>query len=54
MDDLNDLIPPTPKWLLREARAINSHGQIAGYGLRTDVERPQERAFLLTPALSSR
>jgi len=45
MQDLNDLISPNYAWILREARAINNHGQIVGWG-----NKGQNRhAFLLTP-----
>lgn len=45
MADLNTLIPAGSGWLLREARAINDSGQIAGNGLIGG----QTHAFLLTP-----
>ena len=45
MRDLNDLIPASSGWILREARAINNGGQIVGTG-RVGNE---DRAFLLTP-----
>ncbi len=45
MQDLNDLIDPADDWILREAQAINNHGQIVGWG-----NKGQSRhAFLLTP-----
>ncbi|NES02375.1 MAG: DUF3466 family protein [Okeania sp. SIO2F4] len=45
MQDLNDLIYPANNWILREAQAINNHGQIVGWG-----NKGQSRhAFLLTP-----
>ena len=43
--DLNDLIPTDSGWQLREARAINTAGQIVGVGIRGG----ETRAFLLTP-----
>ncbi|NES68315.1 MAG: DUF3466 family protein, partial [Okeania sp. SIO2D1] len=45
MQDLNDLIDPSSGWVLREARSINSHGQIVGWGTKDQ----SCRAFLLTP-----
>lgn len=46
MLDLNDLIrPENSGWLLIDATAINSFGQIAGFG----IFRNQVHAFLLTP-----
>jgi probable HAF family extracellular repeat protein len=44
--DLNGLIPADAGWILQEARAINSHGQIVGWGRHGG----KKRAFLLTPA----
>jgi probable HAF family extracellular repeat protein len=44
--DLNDLIPADSGWELREARAINTAGQIVGTGILGG----ENRAFLLTPA----
>jgi probable HAF family extracellular repeat protein len=47
MTDLNALVDPLSGWTLIEARAINDHGQIVGYGaLSGDAGT---RAFLLTP-----
>ena len=43
--DLNMLVPPNSNWLLAEADAVNSYGQIAGIG----VTNGQNHAFLLTP-----
>ena len=45
MRDLNDLVAVDSGWMLREARAINSRGQIVGTGRFAG----EERAFLLTP-----
>jgi probable HAF family extracellular repeat protein len=45
MLDLNDLIPKGTGWVLINANAINSVGQITGYGTKGG----QNRAFLLTP-----
>lgn len=45
MSDLNALIPAGTQWRLDAARAINSRGQIVGYGLHLG----QPRAFLATP-----
>ncbi|NEN93400.1 MAG: DUF3466 family protein [Okeania sp. SIO3H1] len=45
MQDLNDLIDPSSGWVLREARSINSHGQIVGWGTKGQ----SCCAFLLTP-----
>ncbi len=45
LTDLNDLLPTNSGWELREARGINEHRQIAGWG----IFNGQERAFLLTP-----
>jgi len=45
MLDLNELIPANTGWFLTEARGINEHGQIVGYGFING----QKRAFLLTP-----
>lgn len=42
--DLNSLIDPLSGWILREATAINSNGDIVGYG----VVNGQIRAFLAT------
>lgn len=47
MKDLNDLIPSDSGWVLVEARAVNTRGQIAGYGRING----QAHAFLLTPRL---
>ncbi|MGI4789406.1 MAG: hypothetical protein ACRYFS_11225 [Janthinobacterium lividum] len=43
--DLNALIDSSSGWKLEEARAINDHGQIVGYG----EHNGQEHGFLLTP-----
>lgn len=43
--DLNFLLATTSQWQLREAKAINNHGQIVGYGSLDGVDH----AFLLTP-----
>ena len=43
--DLNGLIPADSGWILKEARAINSHGQVVGWG----SHEGKKRAFLLTP-----
>ncbi len=45
MQDLNDLIYPADNWILREAQAINNHGQIVGWGNKGE----SRHAFLLTP-----
>jgi len=45
MIDLNDLLDPQAGWILYSAQAINSSGQIVGYGSHNGVKR----AFLLTP-----
>jgi len=45
MQDLNDLIPKDSGWVLINANAINSLGQITGYGTKNGYNR----AFLLTP-----
>ncbi|MGD1716193.1 DUF3466 family protein [Dapis sp. BLCC M172] len=45
MQDLNDLIYPSDDWILREARAINNHGQIVGWGNKGE----SRHGFLLTP-----
>jgi probable HAF family extracellular repeat protein len=45
MVDLNDYIDPSLGWELREATAINVHGQICGSG----IIGGEEHAFLLTP-----
>lgn len=42
---LADFISPAAGWVLREAMAINNHGQIVGVGLHNG----KHRAFLLTP-----
>jgi len=49
--DLNGQLPTGSGWVLREARAINNHGQIVGYGEHTDpvTHRMSRHAFLLTP-----
>ena len=39
MHDLNTGLPASSGWILEEARAINNHGQITGYGLFHDKER---------------
>ena len=44
--DLNSMIDPSSGWTLCEARDINNHGQIVGYGYNS---QGQQRAFLLTP-----
>jgi probable HAF family extracellular repeat protein len=44
MKDLNSLIPPTSGWVLINANAVNSLGQITGYGLI----KGHNHAFLLT------
>jgi len=43
--DLNSLISAEAGWVLQAARAINSHGQIVGWG----THRGKKHAFLLTP-----
>jgi probable HAF family extracellular repeat protein len=43
--DLNTLIPTNSNWVLSEADAVNSAGQIAGYG----VTNGETHVFLLTP-----
>jgi probable HAF family extracellular repeat protein len=45
MRDLNELIPTPSDWILQRAVAINSKGEIAGYG----VFHGQYTSFLLTP-----
>jgi uncharacterized membrane protein len=45
MIDLNDFVPATPPWRLREAVAINNKGQIVGGGTVCNGRR----AFLMTP-----
>lgn len=45
MKDLNTMIPADSGWVLREARGINQHGQIVGFG----VINGQTHGFLLTP-----
>ena len=45
MYDLNTLLPPKSRWVLREARSINNKGQIVGTG----TLHGKERSFLLTP-----
>lgn len=45
MQDLNNLIDPGLDWVLKEAQAINNHGQIVGWGNKGN----SQRAFLLTP-----
>jgi probable HAF family extracellular repeat protein len=45
MFDLNDLVPPSTEWTIRDAVAINESGQIAAVGVREGVSR----ALLLTP-----
>lgn len=45
MRDLNELLPVDSPWVLNEARAINSKGQIVGMGTLGD----QAHMFLLTP-----
>lgn len=44
--DLNNLIPQTEGWLLRQATGINDAGQIVGWGYVNN----QTRAFRLSPA----
>jgi len=46
MQSLNDLIAPSSGWILISAQAVNSRGQIAGWGLYSDLG---PRAFLLEP-----
>ena len=43
--DLNGLIPADAGWILQEARAINNHGQLVGWG----THGGKKHAFLLTP-----
>ena len=43
--DLNALIDPASGWKLQDARAVNKHGQIVGFGEHNGVQH----AFLLTP-----
>ena len=43
--DLNSLIPADSGWVLREARAINNNGEIAGIGQHNG----QTHSFLLVP-----
>ncbi|NET13946.1 MULTISPECIES: DUF3466 family protein [unclassified Okeania] len=45
MQDLNDLIDPSSGWVLKEARSINNHGQIVGWGMKDK----SSCSFLLTP-----
>jgi probable HAF family extracellular repeat protein len=45
MKDLNSLIPPNSGWTLNHAAAINTSGQITGYGQFQGATH----AFLLTP-----
>ena len=45
MEDLNALIAADSGWVLINANAINSSGQITGYGTKNG----HNRAFLLTP-----
>jgi probable HAF family extracellular repeat protein len=45
MRDLNSLIPKTSGWTLINANAINSVGQITGYGSKNG----HNHAFVLTP-----
>jgi probable HAF family extracellular repeat protein len=45
MQDLNNFIPANSGWILQDAAAINSSGQIAGTGLINGLTH----AFLLTP-----
>jgi probable HAF family extracellular repeat protein len=49
MVDLNDLIQPNSGWVLEEADAINSSGQIAGFGLLGGARH----TFLLSPNAST-
>jgi probable HAF family extracellular repeat protein len=44
--NLNNLIPQTAGWLLRQATGINDAGQIVGWGYVNN----QTRAFRLSPA----
>lgn len=44
MQDINSLIDPASRWILKEARDINESGQIVGWGLYNG----QTSAFLLT------
>lgn len=46
MQDLNHLIPANSGWVLINANAINTVGQITGYGAKNG----HNHAFLLTPA----
>lgn len=48
MRDLNNLIPANSGWVLTEARAINSSGQIVGNGIKDG----EQRAFLLKPVVN--
>lgn len=48
MRDLNTLIPANSGWVLTEARAINSGGQIVGNGIKDS----EQRAFLLKPVVN--
>ena len=48
MKDLNTLIPANSGWVLTEARAINSSGQIVGNGIKDG----EQRAFLLKPVVN--
>jgi len=43
--DLNGLIPADVGWVLEDAKAINNHGQVVGWGRHAG----KKRAFLLTP-----
>ncbi len=45
MIDLNDLLPEESGWELISARAVNIHGQIAGWGRY----QGEQQAFLLSP-----
>lgn len=45
MTDLNDLLPPGSGWELTEARDINDHGQIVGWG----TIGGDTHGFLMTP-----
>ncbi len=50
MKDLNTLIPPGTGWLLAQAAAINSSGQITGWGT---VNNGPAQGFILTPVGSA-
>jgi probable HAF family extracellular repeat protein len=50
LQNLNDLIPGAPGWVLTEARAINDAGYIAGTGI---APSGQAHAFLLKPVVAS-